>query len=162
MTEPTYGANEDWVTDLFDSIVSVFQRVGYFDRVNSHEPKRKPGHGITAAVWFDRMYGAPEGSGLAATSAICIYTGRIYSNMLREPQDEIDPNMMQAGAAVMRQFNGNYDFGMHPRVRCVDLLGESGVQLLMVGGYLEQSKAMYRVYDITIPVIVNDVFVQAA
>lgn len=162
MTEPTYTANEDWVEPLFDAIVSCFQRVGYFDRVNTHEPKRKPGHGISAAVWFDRLYGVGALSGLSATTGLAIFTGRIYSNMLREPQDAIDPKMMQSGAAVMRQFHGNYDFGLHPRVRNVDLLGETGVQLLMVGGYLEQSGAHYRVYDITIPVIVNDVFAQEA
>lgn len=162
MTEPTFTANEDWVEPLFDAIVSVFQRVGYFDKVNTHEPKRKPGHGITAAVWFDRMYGVGDISGLDASTALTIFTGRIYSNMLREPQDMIDPMMTKAGASVMRQFHGNYDFGLHPRVRNVDLLGETGVQLIMVAGYLEQAKAMYRVYDITIPVIVNDVFAQAA
>lgn len=162
MTEPTYTANEDWVLPLFDAIVSVFQRTGYFDRVNTHETKRKPGHGITAAVWFDRLYGVGDISGLGATTGLAIFMGRIYKNILSEPQDMTDPTMMQAGASVMREFHGNYDFGLHPRVRNVDLLGETGVQLLMVGAYLEQAKTMYRVYDITIPVIVNDVFTQSA
>lgn len=162
MTEPTYTANEDWVVPLYDAVVSVFQRVGYFDKVNTHEPKRKPGHGISAAVWFNTMYGVGFVSGLDKSTALVLFTGRIYSNMLREPQDMIDPVMTQAGASVMRQFHDNYDFGLHPRVRNVDLLGETGQQLTMTGGYLEQAKAMYRVYDLNIPVIVNDVFTQSA
>jgi hypothetical protein len=160
MTQALTDASESWIDPIFEAVVSVFQRTGYFDGVNQYEPKRKPGRGLRAAVWFQSMRGVGAISGLAATSALVIFIGRIYINMLTE-SDEVDPNLMRAASNVMRELHGNYDFGLDPPVRNVDLLGETGTQLQADAGYLEQDRTKYRVIDITIPVIVNDVWAQA-
>lgn len=162
MTEPLTQttANEEWIDTLFDAVVSVFQRTGYFSKVNKHEAKRRPGKRLEAAVWFQNMRGVGAISGLKSTTALVTFIGRIYSDMLQEPQDMIDPEVMRAASSVMRQFNGNYDFGLHPTVRNVDLLGETGSQLDATAGYLTIGNTMMRVVDIIIPVIVNDVWEQ--
>lgn len=164
MTEPITqtAANEEWIDTLFDAVVSVFQRTGYFDKTNMHEAKRRPGKGLKAAVWFQNMRPVGAISGLAASSGLVTFIGRIYSDMLKEPQDMIDPALMRAAASVMRGFHGNYDFGLDPMVRNVDLLGETGSQLDATAGYLTIENSMFRVVDITIPVICNDVWAQVA
>ncbi len=160
MTQALTTRNEDWIDPIFDAVVSVFQRTGYFDSVNAYEPKRKPGRGVRAAVWFQSMRGVGAISGLSATTALLVFVGRLYVNMLQD-SDEVDPNLMRAASNVMRELHGNYDFDLHPLVRNVDLLGETGTQLQADAGYLEQDRTKYRVIDILIPVIVNDVWDQA-
>lgn len=152
------GANEEWVSDILDAVVSDVQRSGYFDRVNKHEPKRQPGHGLTAAVWMQRLAPIPQGSGLASTSAVLVFTVRLYMRMTAEPIDMIDPRMMKAASNIMRRYHDDFDFdGL---IRNVDLLGQSGVGMESNAGYLELGGTMYRIIDINVPCIVNDVWEQ--
>src|SRR3546814_17112169 len=82
--------------DLIDRIASHAMTTGLFDRVNQHEPKSKPGRGLTCAVWIDRIEHARGRSGLTATDARVVFNVRVYTNMLQQPQDAIDPNVMNA------------------------------------------------------------------
>lgn len=163
MTTPLPSANENWIDPIFDAIVSDIQASGYFSKVNQHEPKRKPlTPGLTAAVWLQTMVPLAGASGLNSTSAMLVFTARFYSNMLKEPQDGIDPNLMRATSNVMRRYHDNFDFGLHPTVRNVDLLGEFGQPLAAQAGYVEIDGTMFRVMDLTIPVVINDVWTQQA
>jgi hypothetical protein len=58
----------------------------------------------------------------------------------------------------MRRWHDNFDFG--GVIRNVDLLGITGRQLRYDAGYFEDETAKYRVVDITIPCIVNDIWPQ--
>jgi hypothetical protein len=156
----TTDASESWVNDIFDAVVSDVQASGYFDKVNTHEPKRKPGNGLTAAVWLQALTPIGAISGLSATSARLLFILRLYSNMLKEPQDGIDPRLTQAASNIMRRYHDDFDFG--GTIRNVDLLGAHGVALEAQAGYLEQDGVMFRVMDIQIPCLVNDVWPQVS
>ncbi len=160
MSSPVSDGAESWIDLVFDAIVSEIQLSGYFDKVQIHEPKKKPGYGLKAAIWLQNMVPLPQASGLTVTSALCVFIVRMYSNMLAEPQDAIDPNLMRAGSNVIRRFHDNFDFGLDPLVRNVDLLGESGVALALNAGYVEMDNTHYRVMDITLPVIIQDMWTQ--
>lgn len=151
---------EAWLDDILDAVVSDVQRSGYFDRVNMHEPKRKPGRGLTAAVWVQSITPVPTASGLAATSARVLFLLRLYSNMLKEPQDMIDPELMRASSNLIRRYHDDFDF--EGVIRNVDLLGAFGEPLQANSGYLEQDNTMFRIMDISIPCIVNDVWPQVS
>ncbi len=154
----TTTANEDWLMPILDEVISTVQRTGYFSKVNGHEPKRKPKGGLTAAVWAQAIDPIPLASGLAATSARVVFNIRVYSSMLKEPQDAIDPAMLRAVSNIMRLFHDDFDFeGM---IRNVDLLGQFGIALAGQAGYLEIDNTMYRVMDIAVPCIVNNVWAQ--
>jgi hypothetical protein len=149
------------VTGILSAIVSHAYTLGYFDQVNQHEPKNKnPAMaGITAAVWVQSV--APvKSSGLAATSGRLEFTVRIYTSMLAEPQDAIDPGVLTALDALMAAYSANFTLG--GLVRKVDLLGEAGTPLSAQAGYLNQAGKLYRVIDITLPLIVNDIWAQEA
>lgn len=161
MTTPLADASEEWIDPIFDAVISDVQRTGYFDRVNEFESKRAPGHGLTADVWVQSMAPVPAGSGLSNTSAVVLFIVRIYRNMLRD-QDRIERPMMKAAAAIVRKYHDNFDFGLDPLVRNVDLLGEAGTPLNAQAGYTDLDNKQFRIYDILVPVIVNDVWPQTA
>jgi hypothetical protein len=148
------------VTGILDGIVSHALSTGLFEQVNTHEPKSAPpGGGLTAAVWAQRIGPVPTGSGLAITSGLVVFTLRIYSNMLAEPQDAIDPEILAAVDVLMAAYSGDFELG--GTVRNVDLLGETGTPLSMQAGYLSQDKRLFRVVDLTIPCVINDLWGQA-
>lgn len=157
-TNETTSANEDWIDPIFDAVVSDVQASGYFEKVNQHEPKRKPKFGLSAAVWVQAIDPISLASGLAATSARLLFIVRIYVKMLSEPQDAIDPNMVRAASNIIRRYHDDFDF--EGLIRNVDLLGQFGIALAAQAGYLEMDNTHYRIMDITVPCIVNNVWPQ--
>lgn len=146
--------------DLTDNVVSVVLATGLFERVNAHEPKSSPGNGLTAAVWFTALDPYPGGSGINTTTGVFTFTLRLYSSMLQDPQDLIDPNLVSACDTLFDGFSGDYE--LDASVRNVDLLGETGVAMAARAKYLDQGGKLYRIIDITLPLIVNDVWVHNA
>jgi hypothetical protein len=144
-------------TSIFNVIVSHAMASGAFERVNQHEPKNAPGNGLTCAVWIDRIEPV-KSSGLISTSTRASFMIRVYSSMLQEPQDAIDPNIVSAVDVLMTAYSGDFELGSN--VRDIDLLGAYGIPLSAQAGYINQDNKLYRVMTITLPVIVNDVWVQ--
>lgn len=160
MTTPLPDISESWIDPIFDAVISDIQASGYFQKVNQHEPKRAPGTEMTASVWFLSLAPIPSGSGLANTSARLAFNVRLHQNMLLEPQDLIDPNMMRACANLMRRWHDDFDFSLDPMVRNVDVLGAYGQPMSAQSGYVEQDKKEFRIIDIELPIIINDVWPQ--
>lgn len=154
-------SDEDWIQDLLDAVMQDVQLCGYFDKVNGHEPKRAPDNGpngMTAAIWVISVNPVALASGLAATSALITFNLRMYMNMLSEPQDEIDPRMVKALSNLMRRYHDDFDFG--GLIRNIDVFGQFGVTLNAQSGYLDVDRKHFRIIDLTIPCIVNDVWTQ--
>ncbi len=147
------------VEALFAAVESHAMTLGRFDQVNRHEPKNAPGNKLVAAI-FVADIGPAIGSGLAATDARVEFTIRIYSNMLQEPQDAIDPAILSAVDVLMSAYQG--DFSLGGTVKAVDLLGMAGEPLRARAGYITQDHTLYRVMDITLPLLIADAWTQAA
>jgi hypothetical protein len=147
------------IQGLFDKIQSHALATGLFESVNTHEPKRPLTTGIYAAVWCEAVRPLAS-SGLGSTSGLIEFRIRIYSGMLQEPQDAIDPNVLKAVDTLLSKYSG--DFSLGDSVRCIDLLGQSGTALSANAGYVLLSQTLYRVMDITLPVIVNDLWDQVS
>lgn len=145
---------------LFGRVLSHALASGRFERVNNHEPKSAPSRGLTAALWVDRIDPVAAVSGLRATSARLVFNLRIYSDMLQEPQDALDPNVLSAVAALMAAYSS--DFTLGGLVKQVDLLGQHGIALSARAGYITQDSRLFRVMTIALPVVVNDAFAQEA
>lgn len=133
---------------------------GFFQAVNGHEPKSAPQNGLTCAVWVEQIGPARGGSGVNATSARLALFVRLYTPMVTQPEDSIDPDLMTALDALMAAYSG--DFELDGLVRQVDLLGHYGDPLSARAGYLTTSGAEYRVMTITLPLVVNDLWSQSA
>lgn len=142
------------VQGIVDAVQSHAAASGWFEAVNGHEPKNRPtSRGVSAAVWADTIQPV-QSSGLASASALLVLNVRLYTSMLQEPQDAIDPTMLSAVSALMAAYAG--DFTLGGLVREVDLFGASGVMLTAKAGYLTQDQTMFRVFTITLPLIIND------
>lgn len=150
------------IREILDVVVSHALASGHFSRVSVHEPKSKnpATDGVTCAVWVQRVTPIGEGSGLAISSARLELTVRVYTSMLAEPQDEIDPRVVDAADALMAAYQGDFDLG--GEARHVDIFGAYGQPLEAVAGYLNQSGMIYRVLDVRLPLILNDMWPQAA
>lgn len=144
---------------------AVHSGTGRFGYVAGHEPKAAPTEVLTAAVWLRYIGPVPNSSGLQATSGLLVAMSRIYNNMLQKPEDEIDPKIGEAVAAVIEAFTADYTLDGHPgltNLRNIDLLGQSGRRLEAQDGFIPQDGKVYRVMDITIPAIINDAWIQAS
>lgn len=146
--------------DLIDRLASHAMTLGLFDRVNQHEPKSAPGRGLTCAVWIDRIEPARGRSGLASTDARVVFNVRVYTNMLQNPQDAIDPQVMHATDKLFEAYTGDFQLGDDSRF--IDVLGMTqGHPLFAQSGYINIDNRVQRVMTITVPVIVSAAWTQA-
>lgn len=153
--------NDQSVMTVFDKVVSYALASGRFDTVNQHEPKNAPGNGLNCSVWMNTI-NPIRGSGLNTTSGIVTLYTRIYTNFRKQPFDAIDPEVMSATASLMTALTSDFDFGGAAGVRAIDLLGMfSSVPLSAAAGYVEIDRQMFRVMTITVPIIIDDMFIQA-
>jgi hypothetical protein len=148
------------IRTILDAVESHALASGYFAQVNGHEPKSPPTSGITAAVWVEQIGPARGGSGLHSTTARLALFVRLYSAMVQQPADAIDPDMMTALDALMAAYSGDFELG--GLIRHVDLLGAYGDPLSARAGYLAEGGAEYRVFTITLPLIVSNLWEQVA
>lgn len=144
-------------SSILTKVTDHAARLGIFERVAGHEPKNAPGNGISCAAWFQNVTGI-RSSGLSATTARVEFQVRVYQNFISEPQDAIDPVVVGAVDQLINAYSGDFEFG--DTIRNVDLLGNYGVGLSAQAGYINMDGKLYRVVDITLPLIVNDVWEQ--
>lgn len=143
---------------VMQRLVDLAMVLGKFERVNAHEPKNAPGKGLTCAIWADRIDPAAS-SGLDSTSIRVSFKMRIYSSMVMEPQDAIDPDMLDAVTALYASLHTDLDLTGLARV--IDVFGAENADMYGEAGYLEIGGRMYRVMTINVPIVFNDAFDQA-
>jgi len=144
---------------IINQVASHALASGYFDKVNTYEPKSAPSiHGISAAIWMDALEPARQRSGLNVTTVLLTLMIRAYGSMLQEPLDMIDPNMLTAVNALMLAYSG--DFELNGTVANIDLIGAHSNGLAARAGYVEIDNRMQRVITITLPLVINDVWNQ--
>jgi hypothetical protein len=111
-------------------------------------------------VWAQAVDPIPQRSGLSSTTSRVELMERIYSNMLQEPVDMIDPNVIKATDVLCTAYSG--DFTLNGSIAEIDLLGAYGTPMRAQAGYVTINQTMFRCMDITLPLIVNDLWTQAA
>jgi hypothetical protein len=143
------------VVAIRDGLISHALSLGMFRSVSGHEPKSAPPDGLYGALWVDDFRPAP--SGLVSTSMRLTFNFRVGTNMISQPEDDTDLNVLVAVAALMAAYSG--DFSLNGSAMNIDLTGPNGLSAR--AGYLNQDSHLYRVMVISIPILVNDVFDQA-
>ncbi|RKN61861.1 hypothetical protein D7231_31815 [Streptomyces klenkii] len=145
------------IRDILNAVVSHAAASGHFEQVNGHEPVNPPGNGLTAAVWTGPVRPV-RSSGLATTTGGLVCMVRLYTSALQEPLDAMDPNLIDAIDGLFRAYIA--DFTLGGLVRQVDIFGAHGPGLTGQDGYLETADQTFRVYTITLPLIVDDLWPQ--
>lgn len=144
------------IDTLLSKLVSHALSTGHFDSVNTHEPDNAPGNGITANVVLDTI--TPVPGGMATTSCRVAFFMTMMYPAEAQPRDDTEPYLIKALDAVMGRLTG--DLRLDNTVRMIDLLGAHGDGLEALAGYTKIQEQVYRIMELTIPVIVNDVWVQ--
>jgi hypothetical protein len=148
------------IDTLLSEVISRAETLGVFSEINGHEPKSAPGQGVTAAVWAQEIDPVPGVSGLGSTSVRVGLMWRLYTPMLSLAPDSIDPAMLKALDALCGSYSAG--FTLDGAVMEVDLLGSYGDPMRARAGYLNQDGTMFRVLDLTVPLIVPDLWTQEA
>jgi hypothetical protein len=147
------------IRGLISALTSHAQSIGVFDSVNGHEPKGSPGGGLSCSIWVQEVEPI-ESSGLASTSVRCTFMVRLYRSFAAQPEDSIDPDMVEALDVLMSAYAG--DFTLGGLIRSIDIHGSEGEPLRAQAGYLEVDRTIFRIIDITVGALVNDVWEQNA
>ena len=143
------------IQTTLNAVASKMQASGYFQNaiVQIGEPKSPPtGQGISAAIWMNRV--GVVGTTLTKTIESHVISVRLYTDMLAEPQEDIEMNLAAVTSDFMGDLCGEYDLG--GTIRNVDFAGEYGTGLSAEWGHVDVSGKMCRVVDITIPLTVDD------
>lgn len=148
------------VSALFAAVVSEAQKLGGFEVVIAHEPKAAPQSLPALAVWTQSIGPVAAVSGLSATSGRVSFRARVYLNFLGKPEDDIDPTLIALISTLLNAFSGGFTLG--ETVMEIDLLGAYGQSLSADAGYISHDGKHFRVMEITLPVIIDDLWTQEA
>lgn len=145
---------------ILAALTSHAESSGKFATVNRHDPKVAPRTGarLAMSISFNRAVPLGPQSGLQITSGLVEFMARIYKNVSSEPQDELDPDIMDAMSDYMARLSE--DFTLGGLIRNLDLLGSYGKGLSCQAGYIHQDSQTFRMVELTIPCIINDLWEQ--
>ncbi|MGA5116852.1 hypothetical protein [Streptomyces pseudogriseolus] len=147
------------IADVLSRVASHAQATGLFDTVMTHEPKNAP-TGSSVAVWVRSIEPIRMRSGLDKVSVLVRINIRLYANMLQEPQDDIDRDLVMALDALLTAYSGEFELG--DQNRTIDVLGAAGFPMGAEAAYVQHDTTLFRVFVITLPILINDVWDEVA
>jgi hypothetical protein len=138
-----------------DALETHALSLGVFGAVNGHEPRSAPAYGDSLVLAFVVGPMQPvRSSGLNVLSYRLEVLGRIYRTD-KIGSDDVDPECVTAAFSLFSSLAAGFTLG--GLIRCVDFLGSDGEGLSAEPGYADQGEDQYRIIDIMIPLIINDV-----
>lgn len=148
------------IRGVYSSALSIARQLGIFELVVAHEPKAKPVSLPACAVWTQALTPVAAVSGLASTSGRLELRARIYLNFLSKPEDRLDPELLRLASTLLGAYSGGFTFG--GTVMEIDLLGAYGESLSATAGYIHHDDTLFRVMEISLPIIIDNLWVQGA
>lgn len=140
---------------LFSAIQSYAQELAIFNGgVGLHDPWSPPPGQLYCSISLGPVRPVTS-SGLAAVSGQVTLLVRVWSSALQQPLDSIDPGVLAAVCALMGQFAGGFTLG--GTVRDIDLFGMSAQP-----AYVDFEGKPFRTVEISVPIVINDMFEEAA
>lgn len=136
------------------AIESYIKASGYFQLAQVGEYKMPPSIGtkLAAAAWMARA--GVVGTTLTTTIELHTVNLRIYRDALAEPSENGEFQVSEAVSEVLSDLLGEYDLGA--TIRNIDAAGQYGQSVGVEWGYADISGHLYRIADITLPLIVDD------
>lgn len=138
---------------LFSAVSSHAKSLGIFKAVATHTPMSPPPNELAAWIILGPVQPVPS-SGLAAVSIQVTFLIYVTSSMLQKPLGDIDPGVLGAVSLLMNAYAGAFTLG--GLVREVNIFGG----LKAEPSYMDFEGKPLRVMEITLPMIVNDAWVE--
>lgn len=142
---------------IFVALESHARKLGVFARVNLHEPENAPGHRLSCSIILGGIAAEPAASGLGAVSGRITFTVHLWSSMMTRPLDGVDPEVLGAVGVLLNEYSGAFSLGGAGGTRNIDLMG-----LRAQAAYLLQEGKEFRTVQITVPIVVNDLWSESA
>jgi len=149
---------------LYRAVGDKARATGLFQDVIDHESDNPPGRALTCSVIVGPLEPVGAASGLSIASARLEFTVRMEAPRTAKNPGETDRALLFAGVSVMAGYIGDFELVGVPDglVRNVDMFGAHGNGLSFKPGWFPQGEVAYRMADVTVPLILNDVFSQGA
>jgi hypothetical protein len=143
-------------TALFKAVQSYAEKLALFQSTETHEPENAPGQRLYCSI----VLGSPAitcdggASGLAAVSGTITLIARIWSSATQRPLDKVDPEVLSAACSLMAALAGGFTLG--GTIRNIDLF-----RMTMQPAWADFDGRQFRVAEITIPAVINDLWTEA-
>ncbi len=142
-------------TALFEAIQSYAQALNIFQATETHDPWNAPGNRLFCSITLGPVRPVAVASGLASVSGQVTLLVRVWSGAEQKPLGNIDPEVLSAVCSLMGAFAGGFTLG--GTVRDVDLFAMSAVP-----AYVDFEGKPFRVAEISLPLLINDMFAEEA
>lgn len=150
---------EAGTTKVINAVRSHAQRTALFAQEAGHEPARAAGRGLSTMVVVQDLAPVRGQSGLDSTTMRLGLAVRVLLPMQRGAGDEVDPTIVGAVDALMAAYTAG--FTLDGLIKQVDVYGSAGGEgLRATFGYLDMQGGTYRFGEITLPLLINDVYDQ--
>lgn len=148
------------LAELLDAVDSHARAAGGLGGTQRHEPEgAPPGKGLRLAVWLQRIDPSRRSSGLHVTAGRVELAVRLYAQLTTDTLDRVDLDLAAAADRLFRAYIG--DFTLGGVVMNVDVLGAAGQGLTGAAGYQTIEGETFRVFSISLPIILSDLWEQA-
>jgi hypothetical protein len=144
----------DAVNALYSALQSHALSLGIFRRVNQHEPENAPGEGLSCSIILGPIAANGQFSGLGSVSGTITFLVMVWNSMMQKPLDGVDPAILTAVSTLLNEYSGNFTLG--GTVRDIDLLNLRADPV-----YVEQEGKQFRVEQINLPIVINDLWVMS-
>jgi len=139
---------------LFTAIQSYAEELGLFQAVDLHDPWNAPGNRLFCSIMLGQVKPVTS-SGLNSVSGQVTLSVRAGSIELQKPLDSINPELLSAVSSLMGAFAGGFTLG--GTVRNIDLFGMSAAP-----GWVDFEGKPFRVVEISLGIVINDMFAESA
>lgn len=139
---------------LFSKIRSIAKGLAVFPAVIGHDPENAPPAGLSCSIMLGTVKPVTS-SGLAAVSGQVTFMVHVWNFASKRPLDDVDPQVLAATCSLMGAFAGGFTLG--ETVREVDLFGMDAQP-----GYVNFEGKEFRTMQISVPVVINDMFAEVA
>jgi hypothetical protein len=135
---------------LFSAIRSMAKKLAVFPAVIGHDPENAPPAGLSCSIMLGTVKPVTS-SGLASVSGEVTLMVHVWNFASKRPLDDVDPAVLAATCSLMGAFAGGFTLG--GTVREVDLFGMDAQP-----GYVNFEGKEFRTMQISVPIVINDLF----
>lgn len=145
--------------NLLTKLGSYVKRTGRAKRVVLYDPMSQVPPG-TISISIRSVRAFNQISALNKTGVCIVFSIVLYIDSKAEPKDGQELELMGVFDLLMQSFNEK--FTLEGAVHSIDIFGRAGTPLGADFGRVEIDKVIYRVMDITLPLLVTNVWTQGS
>lgn len=133
---------------------SVALQTNLFQAVDTHEPVSPPGNRMYCSIMLGPFRPVTI-SGLNSVSGQMTFAMRLWLKARQRPLDKIDMELLAAATTLIGALSSQ--FTLKGTVRNINLLAMAATP-----AWVEMEGEQFRVIEVAVPVVINDMFTQEA